>query len=67
MFDSHTDSNFATRHIGVDSAALATMMDVIGAESLEELAAKALPAGILDARNNQGVAQGLDNPPATIN
>jgi len=66
VFDSHTDSNFATRHIGVDSAALATMMDVIGVESLEELAAKALPAGILDARNNQGVAPGLENLPAPI-
>ena len=66
MSDRHTDSNFATRHIGVDSAALATMLDVIGVGSLEELAAKALPAGILDARNSQGVAPGLETLPAPI-
>ena len=40
--------NFAARHIGPDADALATMLGVIGVSSLDELAAKALPAEILD-------------------
>ena len=56
---------FADRHIGPDSAAVATMLDVIGVASLDELAAKALPANILDALNAAGTAPGLDGlPPA---
>ena len=66
MSESHTDSAFAARHIGVDAPALATMLGVIGVESLEELAAKALPAGILDALADQGVAPGLATLPAPI-
>ncbi|MCV7321661.1 aminomethyl-transferring glycine dehydrogenase [Mycolicibacterium confluentis] len=54
---------FSDRHIGPDSDALATMLDVIGVASLDELAAKALPAGILDALE-AGVAPGLDHLPA---
>lgn len=55
---------FADRHIGPDSDAVATMLDVIGVASLDELAAKALPAGILDALGSDGVAPGLDQLPA---
>ena len=36
----------------------------IGVDSLDELAAKALPAGILDALDADGVAPGLDGLPA---
>ncbi|KRD19205.1 glycine dehydrogenase [Mycobacterium sp. Root265] len=58
-------SGFATRHIGPDADAIATMLDVIGVGSLDELADKALPAGILDAVGADGLAPGLEHlPPA---
>jgi len=58
-------STFAGRHIGLDGQAVATMLAVIGVETLDELAAKAVPAGILDALTDTGVAPGLDRlPPA---
>ncbi len=41
-------NRFADRHIGPDSAAVTAMLEVVGVDSLEELAAGALPAGILD-------------------
>ncbi|WP_238886921.1 aminomethyl-transferring glycine dehydrogenase [Mycobacterium sp. IDR2000157661] len=63
MFDHH-QPNFADRHIGPDAHALATMLKTIGVESLDELAAKALPAGILDAPSADGLAPGLDTLPA---
>lgn len=58
---------FAARHIGPDSQAVAAMLAVIGVDSLEELAAKAVPAGILDRPTDDGAAPGLDRlpPPAT--
>lgn len=56
---------FVDRHIGPDAPAVATMLDVIGVSSLDELAAKALPAGILDALDAVGRAPGLaELPPA---
>ena len=56
--------SFADRHIGLDSRAVATMLGIIGVDSLDELAAKAVPSGILDKLAN-GVAPGLDTlPPA---
>ncbi|BBX22767.1 putative glycine dehydrogenase (decarboxylating) [Mycolicibacter terrae] len=56
---------FQDRHIGPDRAAIATMLATIGVDSLDDLAAKALPAGILDALRPDGVAPGLDGlPPA---
>ncbi len=58
---------FVDRHIGPDAAAVATLLETIGVASLDELAAKALPTGILDALTDdaQGVAPGLDHlPPA---
>ncbi|MCV7400740.1 aminomethyl-transferring glycine dehydrogenase [Mycobacterium fragae] len=61
----HTEPRFADRHIGLDGEAVAAMLHVIGVDSLEDLAAKAVPKGILDARLNGGAAPGLDQlPPA---
>jgi glycine dehydrogenase len=62
----HTNPLFADRHIGPDSDAVAAMLEVIGVDSLEELARRAVPAGILDTLS-AGVAPGLDQlpPPAT--
>ncbi|MBP2452100.1 aminomethyl-transferring glycine dehydrogenase [Mycolicibacterium lutetiense] len=57
-------SRFADRHIGPDATAVATMLEVIGVASLDDLAAKALPAGILDALSSGGVAPGLEGLPA---
>src|ERR1700758_3847301 len=58
-------STFAFRHIGPDGQAVAAMLDVIGVASLDELAAKAVPAGILDKLTAGGAAPGLDRlPPA---
>jgi glycine dehydrogenase len=59
VFD-HNQPNFADRHIGPDADAVATMLKTIGVGSLDELAGKALPAGILDALSDDGVAPGLD-------
>jgi glycine cleavage system P protein (glycine dehydrogenase) len=59
VFDHH-QPNFADRHIGPDADAVATMLKTIGVGSLDELADKALPAGILDALSADGVAPGLD-------
>ncbi|OMC52255.1 glycine dehydrogenase (aminomethyl-transferring) [Mycobacterium sp. IS-2888] len=57
-------STFAARHIGPDSPAVAAMLAVIGVDSLDELAAKAVPTGILD-KLADGAAPGLDAlPPA---
>ncbi|OMC49205.1 aminomethyl-transferring glycine dehydrogenase [Mycobacterium sp. IS-1264] len=57
-------STFAARHIGPDSPAVAAMLAVIGVDSLDELAAKAVPTGILDKLADGG-APGLDAlPPA---
>ncbi len=60
-------SSFADRHIGPDADAIATMLGVIGVDTLDELALKALPVGILDALGADGLAPGLDQlpPPAT--
>jgi glycine dehydrogenase len=60
----HTNPLFADRHIGPDSAAVAAMLEVIGVDSLDELARRALPAGILDALTDSGAAPGLDQLPA---
>lgn len=57
-------STFAARHIGPDSQAVAAMLAVIGVDSLDELASKAVPAGILDRLADSGAAPGLDRLPA---
>ncbi|OBI51934.1 glycine dehydrogenase (aminomethyl-transferring) [Mycobacterium kyorinense] len=63
----YTAPRFADRHIGPDSDAIATMLDVIGVGSLDELATKAVPTDILDALTDAGAAPGLHQlpPPAT--
>lgn len=54
---------FADRHIGPDRDAIATMLAVIGVDSLDELAAAAVPANILDALTGQA-APGLEALPS---
>jgi glycine dehydrogenase len=63
----YTNPLFADRHIGPDSDAVAAMLEVVGVDSLEELARRAVPAGILDTLTDTGVAPGLDQlpPPAS--
>ncbi|MBU3751700.1 MAG: glycine dehydrogenase (aminomethyl-transferring), partial [Mycobacterium sp.] len=56
--------SFADRHIGPDPDELATILAVIGVASLDELAAKALPPGILDTPDGGGPAPGLESLPA---
>ncbi|RVW04372.1 glycine dehydrogenase (aminomethyl-transferring) [Rhodococcus xishaensis] len=51
--------SFAARHVGPDSAELSRILDVVGVASLDELAARAVPASILDPAT-EGVAAGLD-------
>ncbi len=63
MLDHH-QPDFADRHIGPDADAVATMLKTIGVDSLDELADKALPAGILDALSADGIAPGLEVLPA---
>jgi glycine dehydrogenase len=59
----YTNPLFADRHIGPDTEAVATMLEVIGVDSLEELARRAVPAGILDKLTESGAAPGLDQLP----
>jgi glycine dehydrogenase len=57
---------FAARHIGPDDAELARMLAVIGVDSLEELADKAVPAGIRTALASAGDGWAASLPaPAT--
>jgi glycine dehydrogenase len=63
VLDPH-QPRFADRHIGPDGDAVAVMLDTIGVSSLDELAAKALPMGILDALSAEGTAPGLESLPA---
>ena len=60
------EQNFADRHIGPDAADVATMLEVIGVASLDELAAKALPANILDALDDTGRAPGMAELPDPV-
>lgn len=59
-------ATFAARHIGPDDQAVAAMLAVIGVDSLDALAAKAVPAGILDRLTDTGAAPGLDRLPAPV-
>ncbi|MBS4729764.1 aminomethyl-transferring glycine dehydrogenase [Mycobacterium sp. SM1] len=58
---------FADRHIGPDSEEIAAMLAVIGVNTLDDLAVKALPASILDTPADTGAAPGLEHlpPPAS--
>ena len=60
----NADSAFADRHIGLNAEALDRILGVIGVGSLDELAAKALPPGILDDLDGNGIAAGLASLPA---
>ena len=61
----YAESRFADRHIGPDRQAIATMLDLIGVRSLDDLARRAVPADILDELTADGTAPGLDRlPPA---
>ena len=71
MSDSPTNTSnpqidFADRHIGPDIEAITKMLAVIGVDSLDELAGRALPAGILDALTGSSAAPGLDRLPAPV-
>lgn len=59
-------TTFAARHIGPDAQAVAAMLGVIGVDSLDQLAAKAVPAGILDKLTGSGAAPGLDELPPAV-
>ncbi|WP_372494066.1 MULTISPECIES: aminomethyl-transferring glycine dehydrogenase [Nocardia] len=48
--------SFADRHIGPDSAAVDQILDTLGIGSLDELAARAVPASILDDTDSTGLA-----------
>ncbi len=62
---SNVPHGFAARHIGPDSQAIATMLAVIGVDSFDELASKAVPTRILDKPTDSGGFPGLDGlPPA---
>ncbi|MFT4087153.1 MAG: aminomethyl-transferring glycine dehydrogenase [Gordonia sp. (in: high G+C Gram-positive bacteria)] len=43
-----TPGDFTFRHIGPDTAELSRILDVLGVDSLDELAARVVPAGIAD-------------------
>jgi len=58
LIDARSHS-FADRHVGPDSAELTRILDVVGVDSLDELAARAVPASILDPATG-GIAAGLD-------
>ncbi|GAB2646948.1 aminomethyl-transferring glycine dehydrogenase [Prescottella soli] len=58
LIDARSHS-FADRHVGPDSAELTRILDIVGVGSLDELAARAVPASILDPAP-AGVAAGLD-------
>ncbi len=59
-------SPFSQRHLGPDSAELATILDVLGVSSLDELAADVVPATIADGVDENGVPTGLDALPAPL-
>ncbi|BAH48884.1 aminomethyl-transferring glycine dehydrogenase [Rhodococcus opacus] len=56
---------FADRHVGPNAAELAHILELVGADSLDDLASKAVPAVILDGVTG-GIADGLDALPAPV-
>ncbi|MET0797765.1 MAG: glycine dehydrogenase (aminomethyl-transferring), partial [Rhodococcus sp. (in: high G+C Gram-positive bacteria)] len=56
---------FADRHVGPNAAELARILELVGVDSLDELATKAVPSVILDAAPN-GIAAGLDALPLPV-
>ncbi|MFE3223654.1 aminomethyl-transferring glycine dehydrogenase [Nocardia sp. NPDC059228] len=47
--------SFADRHIGPDSGETGRILETVGVESMDELATRAVPAGILDAPEGNGL------------
>ncbi|MFC9790689.1 aminomethyl-transferring glycine dehydrogenase [Rhodococcus sp. NPDC127528] len=56
---------FVDRHIGPDTAELQRILHVIGVDTLDEIAAKAVPASILDSAAD-GISDGLDVLPPPV-
>ncbi|NLE80780.1 MAG: aminomethyl-transferring glycine dehydrogenase [Rhodococcus sp.] len=56
---------FADRHVGPSTSELARILELIGVDSLDALASKAVPASILDGVAS-GVADGLNALPAPV-
>ncbi|OZG27261.1 glycine dehydrogenase (aminomethyl-transferring) [Williamsia sp. 1138] len=50
-----TDTSFTTRHIGPDGPELERILALVGADSLDDLAAQVVPAGILDRADDNGL------------
>ncbi|MGU3437472.1 aminomethyl-transferring glycine dehydrogenase [Actinomycetes bacterium M1A6_2h] len=59
------ERTFVDRHVGPDASDTEKMLAVIGVATLEDLAAAAVPASILDG-STDGVADGLDILPAPV-
>ncbi|WP_375004007.1 aminomethyl-transferring glycine dehydrogenase [Gordonia sp. PS3] len=59
-------SVFSQRHLGPDADELAVILDVLGVGSLDEIAAKVVPASIADGADTNGFAPGLDALPAPL-
>ncbi|MCG5433190.1 aminomethyl-transferring glycine dehydrogenase [Mycobacterium sp. MYCO198283] len=62
----HSPARFEDRHIGPDDAAVAQLLAVIGVDSLDALAAKALPSSIVEEPDAGGIAAGLAALPAPV-
>ncbi|MFC7955493.1 aminomethyl-transferring glycine dehydrogenase [Rhodococcoides kroppenstedtii] len=60
-----TARTFVDRHIGPDAEQTARLLDVIGVDSLDALAAAAVPADILDDAPH-GIADGLEALPEPV-
>ncbi|MGB6244301.1 aminomethyl-transferring glycine dehydrogenase [Gordonia sp. (in: high G+C Gram-positive bacteria)] len=59
-------SEFSQRHLGPDADELATILDVLGVSSLDEIADKVVPASIADGLGADGIAPGLDALPEPL-
>ncbi len=57
----HAGRTFADRHIGPDAESLTRMLELIGVDTLDDLASAAVPASILDIAGD-----GLDALPAAV-
>ncbi|GAB3135233.1 aminomethyl-transferring glycine dehydrogenase [Tsukamurella serpentis] len=55
MSETSPASNFPARHIGPDATELQQILQVIGVDSLDELASAAVPSAILDPADDNGL------------
>ena len=65
MVEHVSRSSFADRHIGPDSVELARILELVGVDTLDHLATRAVPKSILDG-SNDGIAEGLDALPGAV-